>query len=48
MKSVRVVFSSEAEEAYKYLNSEAQHSKIERSILNSINKKTELIKANTH
>ncbi|MHB1830651.1 MAG: hypothetical protein ACYCO0_04640 [Candidatus Micrarchaeaceae archaeon] len=48
MKSARVVFSSEAEEAYKYLNAEAQRSKIERSILNSVNKKTELIKANTH
>ncbi len=48
MKSARVIFSQEAEEAYKYLNSEAQKSKIERSIFNSINKKKELIKANPH
>lgn len=48
MKTVRVVLSPEAEEAYKYLNTEAQKSKIERSILNSINKKKELIKANPH
>lgn len=48
MKNVRVVFSPEAEEAYKYLNAEAPKSKIERSILNSINNKVELIKVNAH
>ncbi|MCW6159677.1 MAG: hypothetical protein LVQ95_01145 [Candidatus Micrarchaeales archaeon] len=48
MKNVRVVLSSEAEEAYVYLNNQAKKSKIERSILNSINKKTELIKVNPH
>jgi hypothetical protein len=48
MKLVRVVLSPEAEEAYKYLNAKAKEYKIERSILNSINKKTELIKANPH
>lgn len=48
MKPVRVMLSSEAEEAYKYLNEEAKRSKIERSILNSINKKKELIRANPH
>ena len=48
MKSARIIFSQEAEEAYKYLNTEAQKSKVERSILNSINKKKELVKANPH
>lgn len=48
MKSVRVVLSSEAKEAYEYLEKEAPKSKIERSILNSINKKKELIKSNPH
>ena len=48
MKPVRIILSPEAEEAYKYLNSQAPSSKIERSILNSINKKKELIKANPH
>jgi hypothetical protein len=48
MKNVRIILSPEAEEVYKYLNVEAQKSKIERSILNSINKKKELIKANPH
>ncbi len=47
-KIVRVVFSPEAEEAYKELNTFAVDSKIERSILNSIDKKKELIKANPH
>ena len=48
MKQVRVVLSPEAEEAYKQLNKVAVDSKIERSILNSIDKKKELIKANPH
>lgn len=48
MKPVRTILSPEAEEVYKYLNQEAPHSKMERSILNAINKKIELIKANTH
>lgn len=47
MKFVRIVLSPEAEEAYKLLN-EAADSKIEKSILNSIEKKKELIKANPH
>ena len=46
MKTVRVILSAEAEEVYRYLNAHAPESKIERSILNAINKKTELIKAN--
>jgi len=48
VKRVRVIFSPEAEEVYTYLNEQAPHSKIERSILNAIEKKKELIKANPH
>ena len=48
MKSVKVVLSPEAEEAYKQLNGLAANSKLERSILNSIKKKVELIKTNQH
>ncbi len=47
-KEVNVILSPEAEEVYKYLNIEAQTSKIDRSILNSINQKIELIKENPH
>ena len=48
MKPVRVVLSPEAEEAYRYLNSRSAGSKVEKSILNSINKKVSLIKVNPH
>lgn len=48
MKIVRITFSPEAEEVYNKLNEAAAESKIERSILNSINKKKDLIKANPH
>ena len=48
MKKVRVVLSPEAEEVYEHLNREAPSSKKERTILNAINKKVELIKANPH
>lgn len=48
MKQVRIVLSPEAEEAYKQLNELSVESKIQRSILNSIDKKKELIKANPH
>lgn len=48
MKPVKIILSPEAEEVYKFLNQEALHSKIEQSILNSVNKKKELIKANPH
>ncbi len=48
MKKVRTIFSPEAEEVYKYLNEAASKSKIEKSILNAVNKKIELIKANVH
>lgn len=48
MKAVRVILSPEAEETYKYLNEAAKTSKIERSILNAVKNKTELIKSNIH
>jgi hypothetical protein len=48
MKPVRVILSPEAEEAYNKLNAAAAESKIERTILNAIEKKKELIKANPH
>ena len=44
MKTVKVILSPEAEEVYSYLNKEADSSKIERSILNAVNKKIEFIK----
>ncbi len=47
-KKVEIVLSPEAEEVYKYLNEQASNSKIERSILNALEKKKELIKSNTH
>ena len=48
MKKVRVIFSPEAEEVYKYLNEQSTSSKIERTILNALHKKIELIKSNPH
>ena len=48
MKIIRVILSPEAEEVYKYLNEQAPTSKTELMILNSVNKKVELIKANHH
>lgn len=48
MKRVRVKLSPEAEEVYKYLNKEAPSSKIERTILDAVNKKTDVIKLNPH
>ena len=48
MNEVRIVLSSEAEEVYKKLNSEAEKNKQSRMILNAINHKKDLIKANIH
>lgn len=48
MKQVKVILSPDAEEVYAYLNKEAPNSKTERTILNAVNKKSELIKANPH
>ncbi|MBL7169978.1 MAG: hypothetical protein ISS48_03090 [Candidatus Aenigmarchaeota archaeon] len=46
MKTIEVIFSPEAEEVYNYLNEKAPTSKNEKTILNSLNKKIELIKNN--
>ena len=48
MKEVRINLSPEAEEVYKRLNAEAETNKQSRMILNAINHKKELIKANIH
>ena len=48
MKTVRVIFSPEAEEVYKYLNNQSASSKQEKTILHAVHKKIELIKANYH
>ena len=48
MKEVIVVLSPEAEEVYRYLNKVSINSKLDRSILNAINQKKELIKDNPH
>jgi len=48
MKTIRVILSSDAEEVYTYLNQQAPHSKLEQTILNAIDKKVTLIKANPH
>ena len=48
MKIIRTKFSPEAEEVYNYLNKQACTSKTERTILNAINKKIKLVKANFH
>ncbi|MDD5162602.1 MAG: hypothetical protein PHD95_00130 [Candidatus ainarchaeum sp.] len=48
MKIVRIKLSPEAEEVYNYLNKEAEHSKIEKTILAAVGRKVELIKANIH
>ncbi len=45
-KRVRVILSPDAEEVYRFLNEKAPSAKLERSILNAVNKKVELIKAN--
>ena len=48
MKKTRVILSPEAEEVYRYLNERSSKSKTEKTILNAINKKVELIKTNPH
>ncbi len=48
MKNVRVVLSSEAEEVYKKLNSEATDHKQSRMILKAVNQKIALVKENVH
>jgi hypothetical protein len=48
VKRIRVILSPEAEEVYKYLVAKSEISKIERTILLAMKKKTELIKSNPH
>jgi len=48
MKKVRVVFSPEAEDVYKYLNQKSKSSKTENIIFKSVNSKVQLIKDNIH
>lgn len=48
VKKTRVILSPEAEEVYRHLNRQAEKSKTERTILNGINNKIELIKENIH
>lgn len=48
MKTVRAIFSPEAEEVYKYLIKESAASKTESMILKAVQKKIELIKENVH
>ena len=47
-KQVELTLSSEAEEVYIYLNKQAEKSKIERSILNAVNQKSQLIRQNIY
>lgn len=48
MKQVKIIQSSEAKEVFEYLNRESSTSKIEKSILNAVQQKSELIKINPH
>ena len=48
MKQVKVILSPEAKEVFEYLNKESNTSKIEKSILNAVKQKSDLIKANPH
>lgn len=45
-KEIKIVLSEDAKKVYEYLNKQAEHSKIERSILKAISEKAKLIKAN--
>ena len=47
-KSVKIILSPEAKEAYKHLIFESQNSKVEHSILTALDKKFELVKSNPH
>ena len=48
MKHVRIILSKEAKEVFEYLNRESNTSKVERSILNAVKQKSDLIKENPH
>jgi len=48
MKEIKIILSKDARKVFNYLNQESKKSKIERSILNAIKQKVELIKQNPH
>ena len=48
MKKIIVILSLDAEEVYKHLKKEASRSKTEKTILNAITNKIEIIKSNPH
>ena len=48
MKKIKVIPSLDAEEVYEHLKKEALKSKIERTLLNAITNKIEIIKSNPH
>jgi hypothetical protein len=48
MRQIRTILSSDAEEAFKELTFKAKNSKIEASLLKSIQNKIQLIKINPH
>jgi len=48
MKEVKVILSPEAREVFEYLNEQSPTSKNERTMLNAIRNKVELIKSNHH
>jgi len=47
-KEVRIILSEEAKEVYRHLNKSSENSKTDRSILNAIKDKAELIRENPH
>ena len=48
MKRIRVILSLDAKEVYDHLKEEAPRCKIERTILNAVTNKIEIIKSNPH
>lgn len=48
MKTIRIILSSDAKEVYEHLKKEAATSKTDKTILNAITKKFELIRSEPH
>jgi hypothetical protein len=48
MKRVKIILSPEARDVFEYLNKNSINSKIEKSILNAIKQKSDLIRVNPH
>jgi len=48
MKHVRITLSPEAKKVFEYLNKNSNNSKIEKSILNAVKQKSDLIRVNPH